>query len=219
MKRLFLVTICLTLLTVFVCPFSLAEPLAQEARSKISSPQMNAEVRGTVLIEGTAWLPELNFYKIEFGVGPNPTDWMLIGDTHSTPVIEGVLETWDTTQIPDGSYSVRLRVVRPDGNYDEFFARQIQVANTRPTETPTPTRAPTLRPTNTPAATPTLIIIQPTTVLELPTPTATLARPTRAVTSPLGSLQDYQQAFFLGAGAMGAVLLVLGLIFAIRRLL
>lgn len=219
MKRLVLVTICLSLQIALLCTPSLAEPLVQEPGGKISSPQMNAEVRGTVLIEGTAWLPNFNFYKVEYGIGPDPSDWILIGVTHSTPVVEGILETWDTTQVPDGSYSIRLRVVKPDGNYDDFFARQIQVANTRPTETPTPTQTATLPSTPTPAATPTLVILQPTTVLELPTPTPTLARPTRAAASPLGDLQDYQQAFCLGAGAMGAVFLVLGLIFAIRRML
>jgi len=219
MKRAILVTIWLSLLIALGCTSSLAEPLAQEPGGKITSPQMNAEVRGTVLIQGTAWLPDFNFYKVEYGIGPNPSDWIIIGTTHSTPVVDGVLETWDTTQVPDGSYSLRLRVVKPDGNYEEYFVRQIQVVNTRPTETPTPTQTATLPPTPTPAATPTLAIIQPTTLLELPTPTPTLARPTRPAASPLGNLRDYQQAFCLGAGATGVVFLVLGLILAIRRML
>ena len=219
MKRSFLFIVCLLLLLTLGSTSSLAEPQKQESRSRISSPQMNAEVRGTVLIEGTAWLPEFNFYKLEYGIGPNPSEWILVGITHSAPVVDGILETWDTTQLPDQSYSLRLRVVRPDGNYEEFFVRQVQVRNTVPTEIPTRTQTPIPLPTATPAATATEFIIQPTTVIEAQTLTPTLARPTRVAASPLGNVQDYQQAFCLGAGAMGAVFVVLGLVFAIRRLL
>ena len=58
-------------------------------------------------------------------------EWVLIGRLHETPVINGRLGIWHTTTVPGGSYKLRLRVMRRDGNYDEYFVRNIPVSNTR----------------------------------------------------------------------------------------
>lgn len=193
--------------------------LAQAPEVRITSPQMNAEVRGKVLINGRTALSGFDYYKVEFGIGPSPADWAIIGEVHKTPVTEGLLETWDTTMLPDGMYSLRLRVVKPDGNYEEHFVPQIKIVNTLPTETPTATVSPTLPPTVAVVATYTLVVAKPTAALAQPTPTPTLARPTRAAASPLGDIKEYGNAVCLGAGAMGVIFLLVGLILAIRRVL
>jgi formylglycine-generating enzyme required for sulfatase activity len=105
----------------------------------ITSPRDRAMVRGTVSIRGTATHPEFWKYEVAYGPEPNPSDqWVLIDAVHETQVVDNVLETWDTTLVPDGNYSLRLRVVRRDGNYQEYFVREIVVANTQPTDTPSP---------------------------------------------------------------------------------
>ena len=105
----------------------------------ISSPTSNAVVQDTVEIIGSADHPSFQFYVIDIGPEPNTNDqWSTIGTTHEAPVINGLLETWDTTLVPDGSYTIRLRVVRVDGNYGEFFAQQVVVSNTQPIPTDTP---------------------------------------------------------------------------------
>lgn len=141
----------------------------------ISSPASNAVVSGTVEILGSADHPSFQFYVVDIGPEPNIGDqWTTIGATHDTPVINGRLETWDTTLVPDGSYTIRLRVVRLDGNYSEVFARQVVVSNTQPVPTDTPdsptpdvTRAPTVTPTDLPP-TPTIVVEQP--IVDTPTP-------------------------------------------------
>jgi hypothetical protein len=58
--------------------------------------------------------------------------------------VDGVLTTWDTTVgrdagapfYLDGTYRLRLRVVRQDSNYDEFFVLGISLSNEEPTVTP-----------------------------------------------------------------------------------
>jgi len=193
--------------------------LAQSPEVRITSPQMNAEVRGRVLINGRTALPEFDYYKVEFGIGSNPTDWAIVGEIHKTPITEGLLETWDTTVLPDGMYSLRLRVVKPDGNYDEHLVPQIKIVNSVPTETPTATISPTLPPTIAIAETPTLAVSKPTAALAQPTPTPTLARPTRETASPLGDIKEFGNAILLGAGAVGVIFVLVGLILAIRRVL
>ncbi|MCG2766831.1 MAG: hypothetical protein L6435_00390 [Anaerolineae bacterium] len=196
--------------------------LAQAPEVRITSPQMNAEVRGKVLINGRTALPEFDYYKVEFGIGPQPADWAIVGEIHKTPVTDGLLETWDTTALPDGMYSLRLRVVKPDGNYEEHFVPQIKIVNSVPTETPTATISPTLPPTIAIAETYipyTPAVSRPTAALAQPTPTPTLARPTRTTASPLGDIKEFGNAILLGAGAMGVIFVLVGLILAIRRVL
>jgi hypothetical protein len=134
-------------------------------------------------------------------------------------VVQGRLALWDTTVIPDGLYSLRLRLVRLDGNYDEYFVRGVQVANAVPTNTPatfdTPTPAP---PTETPAPTPTVIIGVPTVASPTPRPTTT-PLPTASPT-PTPEQVDLpitvSGAACWGAGATLAVFAAVGFLFALK---
>ena len=135
-----------------------AAPLQRGA--VITSPQDRDVVRGLLVIKGTATSANFWKYEIHYAPEPNPTDqWMLVGDVHELQVTDGRLETWDTSLAPDGTYSLRLRVVRADGNYDEYYVRQISVANAQPKETETPTATPT------PAASPTPMPPPPTVII------------------------------------------------------
>lgn len=224
-------TLIAALLIVAVTVTVQAEPLSQQQQVEITSPEVSEELRGLVPIVGSASVPNFQFYKVEYGIGPNPAQWALIGSLHESPVINGQLEVWDTTRLPDGVYSLRLQAVKQDGNYDEFYVRQVVIANTRPTQTPTPEATPTpeLIVTDTPPvkeeqatpevkASPTAIVIAPTGALSQPTVTPTLSRPNQQSALPVDPA-SWGQAFCFGGLAMGAVFLLLGLIFGIRRLL
>jgi outer membrane biosynthesis protein TonB len=197
----------------------------QEPQAVITSPRDRAVVRDKVSIQGTATHPQFWKYEVAYGPEPNPGDqWILIGAVHETQVVDNVLETWDTTLLPDGNYSLRLRVVRRDGNYDEYFVRQISVANTQPTDTPTPEVTPT--PTNTPTPlppTPTIIIELPVLPSPTPRPVPTVAQVVRPTPTPASSffnieLPDLGGAFCWGAGAAAFAFLLVGLLALLRRL-
>ena len=200
-----------------------AEPVQQQSQVQITSPEVSQEIRGTVPIIGSALVPDFQYYKVEYGNGPDPSQWFLIGSMHEVPVVNGQLEIWDTTTLPDGVYSLRLRAVRRDGNYGEFFVRQVVIVNARPTHTPTSEASPTptaAAPTvsATPRATATLQIIAPSAALSRPTATPTLSRPQQRQVLPVDP-KDWQQAFCYGALATGAVFVLLGIVFGLRRLL
>ncbi len=225
-----------------------ASPLLQDSAAVITSPQSGQSVRGSVQITGSALHPAFQRYELYFTVEPGE-NWVFIGEARTNPVSNGVLGTWETGGLPDGNYSLRLRVVRQDGNYDEGFARNIVVANTTP-PTPTPTDTPafdvqaTLPPpidsvvTPTPAATPTPAVIeQPDipTPTPRPSPTATPQQTGEAVAADPGasssadtagsSLTDVletstlQSSFVRGASLAGAIFLAVGVFFGLRRLL
>ncbi|HRV96574.1 MAG TPA: hypothetical protein P5526_30745, partial [Anaerolineae bacterium] len=166
-----------------------AAPLRQgEDIAVISAPSSNAVVQGVVPITGSADHPSFQFYIVEFSPEPVGDQWQIIGAIREQPVINGDLVTWDTTSVPDGSYTLRLRVVRLDGNYTEAFSQQVVVANSQPTPTPTPPPVisttepgqeifivePTITPTDLPP-TPTIIIDQPIVDTPTPRPVATSA--------------------------------------------
>jgi len=211
-------------------------PRPQAVRAVITSPEPFTALRGQVPISGTAIHPEFWKYEVHFAPEPSAGDqWSLIGTVHEVPVVDGVLEVWDTTTVPDGTYSLRLRVVRRDGNYEEYFVRQLLVANAQPTETPTPEISPTPTATPTPLPpTPTVVIEQPVipTPTPRPTPTPTPSGVPGEVSGSeegglwgLGQLTEQidlnsmGKAFVLGMEYTLAAFVVVGAFFTLKRFL
>lgn len=86
---------------------------------RITFPGMNAHLKGVVEILGTADIKDFQYYKVEYGVGAEPDEWILIAETHPTAVKEGLLERWDTSGLSEGVYTLSLIVVDITGNYPE----------------------------------------------------------------------------------------------------
>jgi hypothetical protein len=61
---------------------------------------------------GSASLPNMLFYRIDFGSGASPTSWSSIGQW-SLPVAGGQLAAWNTIPLPAGPYTLRLTVQDP----------------------------------------------------------------------------------------------------------
>jgi cell division septation protein DedD len=196
-----------------------AAPLQQEA--VITSPQDRDMVRGLLVIKGTATNPSFWKYEVYFAPEPNPNDqWQLLG-LHEVQVTDGRLETWDTSQVPDGTYSLRLRVVRADGNYAEYYVRQISVVNAQPTETPTSTPTPLATRTPLPP-TPTVIIEQPPTSTPRPTSTpgpAGVTPEAQTETDLNITVQGLGKALLYGVGTTLGLFLLMAIITTLRRLI
>ena len=122
----------------------------------ITYPEEGEILSGVVIVEGTAVHPSFLRYELAFTTGG---DWIVFAEG-DRQVIDGTLAVWDTTVgqpdapvFPDGFYRLRLRVVRQDSNYDEYFVRNLQILN-EATPTPSPTPTGVVTPTATVAATP-----------------------------------------------------------------
>jgi membrane peptidoglycan carboxypeptidase len=85
----------------------------------IQSPTAGQTVNGLTPIVGTANFNagEVQYYKIEIGSGRAPSEWLTLGATHSAPVINGQLEQLHAQALPPGDYTLRLVLVRHDGNF------------------------------------------------------------------------------------------------------
>ncbi len=123
---------------------------AQEQGNGIIEPAAEDIISGVVIVRGTATDPNWLRYELAFRSEFASDDSWIVFAEGSQPIIDNTLAIWDTTVgresgtpiFPDGSYRLRLRVVRTDFNYDEFFVTNIIISNDEPT--PTPTITPTV---------------------------------------------------------------------------
>ena len=86
---------------------------------RITSPKAGDAVSGVLPIVGTADFDPnvVQFYKLELGIPQgNATQWVTLGETHNTPVVNGTLEMLHADALPPGDYLLRLIVVK-DSNY------------------------------------------------------------------------------------------------------
>ncbi len=139
--RLFLLALTFLLLTA-VCRS--AAVLAQTG-SGITAPASGETIAGVVEVRGAAVHPDYLRYELAFANQTTGSDWIVFAEG-SEPVVDGILAVWDTTVgqavgapvFPDGRYQLRLRVVKTDFNYDEYFVMDLFIQNGGPTLTPTP---------------------------------------------------------------------------------
>jgi len=92
----------------------------------------------TTVLTGTAMFnpDEIEYYKVEFGPGVDPVEWITIGDVHANSVPNGPLETLDAASLAPGPYIVRLVLVKRDGNFlHPPFSVPIVVGPEPPAET------------------------------------------------------------------------------------
>jgi len=170
---------CLALLVVVltVGPVGWAAPLFQ-AQSVVTYPTDGMTVSGQVGVRGIATHPNMDFYQVRYAPGGQPTAdsrWQDFAIVQGQQVQDDVLGTWDTTQIPDGQYTLALAVwgVNDSNNPYLFFVTNLTVNNTNPVATPTPEVTPTEPPATFipgPTATP-VAVEQPATSTPRPTPT------------------------------------------------
>lgn len=218
-----------------------------QAANGISQPASGETVAGVVRVVGTAVHPDYLRYELAFRYVSDPTaDWIVFADG-GQPVQQGTLALWDTTVgrsigapvFPDGQYQLRLRVVRTDFNYDEYFVTDLTVANDQPTPTPTEEPEAAETPPAVPPVTPgegvgTAVFQQPTPLPSLtpfPTPThppAAVETGDAPITAPAasgGGLFDqlaaidtgqFARAFWGGVRITGLIFAAMGLYLIVR---
>lgn len=100
-----------------------------DANTRITSPGMNATVSGWVSINGTANHAQFQFYKVDYGIGDNPSTWNTIGDVRGTAVVGGQLASIDTRGLPNGPAWFRLTVVDQTGNFPPPCSVRVVISN------------------------------------------------------------------------------------------
>ncbi len=104
-------------------------PAVNEAVN-LSAPRMFADLHGEVQIKGTASGEGFVSYRLLAGQGLKPGGWVQIGTDVRTPVENGLLATWDTSEM-NGLYAVQLQVMRTDQRVESAVV-QVTVDNEAP---------------------------------------------------------------------------------------
>lgn len=130
----------------------------------IASPAEGATIDGqNFSITGQVIADNLAQYIVEYApAGTNNFQQIAVSNQQQTTP-NAVLTTWDTTSVPDGGYTLRLRAQRSGGG-NAAILRNFQIDNPDPTPTPTPTITP--MPTFTPI--PSFTPIPPATAEPIP---------------------------------------------------
>jgi len=77
----------------------------------ITSPASGDSLTGSVNITGGATNPDFTYYYLEYAPDPNPQGaWTPITGQQTAPVFDGILGTWNTTTLANGTYQLRLAV-------------------------------------------------------------------------------------------------------------
>lgn len=199
----------------------------------ITSPQASAVLSGLVQVEGAATLgDDFQYYKLEFAPAGRDNFTVFSGLIRQR-VAKGQLGVWDSASVPDGMYSLRLQVVDTTGNFCQVVVNELKVQNTaplKPTETPTPVETEAPAPFSVvPTGIPTIQIGSPTEPAVAPTraprpePGGTptpggSALNTSALFDALGEIGGgLVRTFLFGALVMAGLMLIVGVIFYVRR--
>ncbi|MCX6044107.1 MAG: hypothetical protein NT075_03280 [Chloroflexi bacterium] len=165
--------ITLLIIGILVMPWDDMPQVFAQNQSGITSPTSGATITSAVPIIGTAVNDQFQKYELAFKLEPSGDDAYVYFAGGTSQVINGQLGTWQAGGLAPGVYSLRLRVVKNDGNYNEFPVQNLSV-NQQPagptatttitgTATPsTPTETPIPTATFTPAPQPTVAVGQVT---------------------------------------------------------
>jgi hypothetical protein len=104
--------------------------------ANITYPILNQVISGKVEIKGLAkdnisvdgetLLSRLLSYTVGYGVGENPTSWKAI-TASNIQIDNGILATWDTASLPNGTYTIRLTAT--DGKDSNIQSLTVIVKN------------------------------------------------------------------------------------------
>lgn len=98
------------------------------AQSGIVAPIADATVSGVIAVRGIANDPNFQKWQLDLLLNQNPNDatFLEVG-RRVAPKVKKFVDL-DTTKFPNGTHTLRLRVVRTDFNYDEYTV-VITIAN------------------------------------------------------------------------------------------
>ncbi|MFB0900433.1 MAG: transglycosylase domain-containing protein [Dehalococcoidia bacterium] len=91
-----------------------------EALAKITSPNFNEISSGTIPIQGRATSLDFQEYELLWATKNNPSTWFRINRSNMK-VSNGLLGVWNTTNLPNGDYIIKLLVNDKKLNFVEFI--------------------------------------------------------------------------------------------------
>ena len=116
-------------------------PTSTASFIQITNPLPGSAIQGMIQIIGQISVEDFANYAVEFSYQDNPQNtWFLINQSEEA-ILNGVLAVWDTSQISDGEYQIRIVLHQQNGNITVNHIPNIRVRNYSAIETDTPIAA------------------------------------------------------------------------------
>lgn len=104
---------------------------------QVISPRPGEALQGMVEISGITAIENFARAEVEFRFTNDPKNtWFLIAETDQT-VNPGKIADWDTTNVTDGNYDLRVSVVLKNGDSKSVLISRIRIRNYSLVESPT----------------------------------------------------------------------------------
>ena len=192
----------------------------QQGAPAISEPVAGQALSGQISVVGTADAPNFASAELAFAYAADPTGTWFPLARLTQPLQESTLAAWDTTQISDGEYSLRLRVYSQDGTFQDFTVTGLQVRNSAPPATSTSAPATSQPAEEFPASTEeSLLVIESAPAsTATPVPVSSSGPTPQPLPANPAALRVDQINFYLMRGALLAftMFVVLGLFLKLR---
>jgi len=107
-------------------------PFPQLDLVRIQSPVDGDYLQGNVQITGTLTGTGLQTAEISFRYQDSQSQSWFVISQFSSPVVDDILATWDTSTIADGVYQVRVLAVFENGREQETIINDLNVRNYTP---------------------------------------------------------------------------------------
>lgn len=102
--------------------------------ARILSPQDGQSITGLFSVAGVATANQtFNRYQLEYAAATQPDIFTIIGGPSTSPQNNGVLGQWNTQQLPNGAYILRLSMFSNSGGYLSRTVT-VNVVNVAPTQ-------------------------------------------------------------------------------------
>jgi membrane peptidoglycan carboxypeptidase len=155
----------------------------QAPQVAITSPRDGDMVEGIVPVYGSASMSDLSHFEVQYGIGDSPLGWGQVIRQDSS-LVDGMLGAWDTRELGNGIYSLRVVTIDRHGNRAASPGVRVRVVNPTPTISPTPTETPTPTTSPTPTGSPTPTLTPESTWTPPPSATPTTTASATATSQP-----------------------------------
>ncbi|MEM7125860.1 MAG: hypothetical protein AAF702_06015 [Chloroflexota bacterium] len=110
-------------------PAPVVTSVCPDARAQLNAPPSGTTVSGLISFSGSAIHEQFQFYKLEYAPGANAQEGFVYLSGGNSPVTNGLLGQFESANLTNGNWTIRLVVVDTTGNFPPPCGITLNVQN------------------------------------------------------------------------------------------